>query len=106
MTYHDLLDLESVEEIVSITEAVPPEERKPFQLLGEREVCDADKTFLMRIMKLDPRDRPMAQALLNNEWFTETSERTVGWYSREAWEKMKESRPTNDVVGGSEGNAA
>lgn len=68
--------------------AVPPEKLKPFKFIGEREICDADKRFVLKMMKLDPRDRPTARELLGDEWFTESSERTVGWYSREQWERM------------------
>ncbi|OAX77598.1 STE/STE20 protein kinase [Emergomyces africanus] len=62
-----------------------------FIYLKEREISDADKAFVLRIMKLDPRDRPTAVELLNDEWFNEKSERTVGWYSKEQWVKLQET---------------
>lgn len=40
---------------------IPPEKLKPFRFLREREICNADKAFVLRIMKLDPRDRPTAK---------------------------------------------
>lgn len=49
---------------------------KPFHLVATKEVPPADKTFVLKIMKLDPRDRPTAQQLLDDEWFTEESEDT------------------------------
>ena len=41
----------------------------PFARISEREVSKEDKKFILRIMKLDPRDRPSAQQLLDDEWF-------------------------------------
>ena len=41
-------------------------------------------------MKLDPRDRPDVKELLQDEWFTERSERTVGWYSKEEWRQIQQ----------------
>ena len=70
--------------------AVAPEKMKPFQYLSEREICNADKAFVLKIMKLDPRDRPTVKELLQDEWFTERSERTVGWYSKEEWQQMQQ----------------
>lgn len=75
---------------MGIMSVVPPKKMKPFQYLDEREICHADKAFLLKIMKLDPRDRPTAKELLRDEWFTERSERTVGWYSKEEWRLMQQ----------------
>ncbi|KAJ4388581.1 hypothetical protein N0V93_006039 [Gnomoniopsis smithogilvyi] len=52
----------------------PPE--KPLQRVTTKELPPADKVFILRVMKLDPRDRPTAQALLEDDWFNETSEDT------------------------------
>lgn len=52
----------------------PPE--KPFHRVTKREVPPADNKFIRKIMKLDPRDRPTAEQLLADEWFTEESEDT------------------------------
>lgn len=49
---------------------------KPFHRISPMEVSPADKTFLLKVMKLDPRDRPTARQLLEDEWFTEESEDT------------------------------
>jgi serine/threonine protein kinase len=40
-----------------------------FSWTTSAEVSDADKAFILRIMKLDPRDRPSAKELLEDEWF-------------------------------------
>lgn len=63
-----------------------------FQYIKEREICEADKRFILRIMKLDPRDRPTAAELLEDEWFTERSSRTVGWYSKDEWAEMERQK--------------
>lgn len=43
--------------------------RKPFGMIQDPEFNDDDKTFISRIIKLDPRDRPKVEALLEDEWF-------------------------------------
>ena len=43
--------------------------RKPFYLIREKEISREDRTFLGRMMRLDPRDRPTARELLRDEWF-------------------------------------
>ncbi|KAG4435377.1 hypothetical protein IFR05_009120 [Cadophora sp. M221] len=70
--------------------AVPPEKLKPFRYLREREICDSDKDFVLRIMELDPRDRPTAEELLQDPWFTETAEKTAGWYSKDEWQVIQQ----------------
>lgn len=43
--------------------------QKPFHLSGDKELSEEDKIFICKIMKLDPRDRPTAKELLQDEWF-------------------------------------
>jgi len=81
----EILDEDAELAVIGIMSGVKDEEMKPFWRLNEREICDADKAFILKIMKLDPRDRPKAKELLQDEWFTERSERSVGWYSKEEW---------------------
>lgn len=45
--------------------------RKPFHLSTDKELSKGDKKFICKIMKLDPRDRPTAKELLQDEWFRE-----------------------------------
>lgn len=52
----------------------PPE--KPFHLVTTREIPAADKTFILKVMKLDHRERPTVEELLEDEWFTEESRDT------------------------------
>ncbi|KAK4041789.1 kinase-like protein [Parachaetomium inaequale] len=41
-----------------------------------KEIPPADKEFILKIMKLHPRDRPTAEELLADVWFTEESQDT------------------------------
>lgn len=43
--------------------------QKPFHLAADKELSEEDRTFVCKIMKLDPRDRPTAKELLQDEWF-------------------------------------
>lgn len=52
----------------------PPE--KPFHLVTTREIPAADKKFILKVMKLDPRERPTVEELSEDGWFTEESEDT------------------------------
>lgn len=45
------------------------ESRTPFQSITHNEICQKDKDFISWIMKLDPRDRPTAAAILSHEWW-------------------------------------
>ena len=48
---------------------VPPEKTKPFELITERKTSKEDKAFILKIMKLDPRDRLTAKEFLEDVWF-------------------------------------
>ena len=41
----------------------------PFSMSEDQELTKEDRDFIMRIMKLDPRDRPTAKELLQDAWF-------------------------------------
>ncbi|KAI1123823.1 serine/threonine protein kinase [Nemania abortiva] len=49
----------------------PPQ--RPLQQWRENSIPTADKEFIGRILKLDPRDRPTVEEILQDEWFTEES---------------------------------
>jgi serine/threonine protein kinase len=68
-SYQEIADEECLGIMTMIMEQCSPDTMSPFALTDPKEVSDADKTFLLRIMKLDPRDRPTAQELLQDEWF-------------------------------------
>jgi hypothetical protein len=62
-------------DIQYVFDNVPESERKPFSLVNASEVLREDRDFICKIMKLDPRDRPTAKALLQDRWFEEDSEK-------------------------------
>jgi serine/threonine protein kinase len=70
----DFKDEDTMTIINFINAQGPP--AKPFHRVGPREVPSADMEFLLKIMKLDPRDRPIAEELLADVWFTEESQDT------------------------------
>ena len=41
----------------------------PFWRYADKELVKEDRDFIMKMMKLDPRDRPTAKELLQDEWF-------------------------------------
>ncbi|KAK4233117.1 kinase-like domain-containing protein [Achaetomium macrosporum] len=73
-SYEDFNDEETMIFVNHLNSQGPPE--KPFHLVTKREIPPADNVFIRKIMKLDPRDRPTAEQLLQDEWFTEESEDT------------------------------
>ncbi|KAL2166366.1 hypothetical protein VTG60DRAFT_2899 [Thermothelomyces hinnuleus] len=66
---------------------------KPFARAGPREIPPADKEFILKIMKLDPRDRPTAEELLADAWFTEESPDTRAPLPGEVGEPGKSKHP-------------
>lgn len=41
---------------------------KPFAQAEDEELSEEDRTFICKIMKLDPRHRPTAKELLGDSW--------------------------------------
>ena len=72
LSYKEIADDETLAILTHIMHCVPREKMKPFERITEREVSKEDKAFVLKIMKLDPRDRPTAKELLQDEWFTST----------------------------------
>jgi serine/threonine protein kinase len=68
-SYQEIADDGRLGLLAMIMDQTPPEALSPFSWTSPAEVSDADKAFILRIMKLDPRDRPTAQELLEDEWF-------------------------------------
>lgn len=42
---------------------------KPFYITSDACLTEEDREFLLKVMKLDPRDRPTACQLLKDKWF-------------------------------------
>lgn len=43
-------------------------EYRPFEGTSLTEIARADRNFICKMMKLDPRDRPTAEELLDDGW--------------------------------------
>ncbi|KAF2453005.1 hypothetical protein BDY21DRAFT_388268 [Lineolata rhizophorae] len=71
-TATDIADEEALAILTHVMNGVPDDMLKPFRNITEREIAE-DKAFVLRmmklVMKLDPRDRPTAKELLQDEWF-------------------------------------
>jgi serine/threonine protein kinase len=72
VTYSDNPDTMTI--VNYFNDSGPPE--KPFHLVTTKEIPAADNKFLIKVMKLDPRERPTVGDLLADEWFSEESEDT------------------------------
>lgn len=67
LSYQDLADEETLQALAVIMDSV--ETMKPFVLVGKKEISKQDKAFVLKITKLDPRDRLTAKELLQGDWF-------------------------------------
>lgn len=45
------------------------QKRLPFSMSEDDELARPDRDFIVKMMKLDPRDRPTARELLQDAWF-------------------------------------
>ncbi|KAL3711217.1 hypothetical protein TMatcc_005015 [Talaromyces marneffei ATCC 18224] len=67
--YEEIAGPETVTAILYLMHEIPQSQTTPFSRTTEREVSLNDKEFISKIMKLDWRDRPTAQELLDDRWF-------------------------------------
>lgn len=68
-SYEQIASQEILAVLVWVMQNSPPETLKPFHLTTSREICEEDKAFVLKAMRLDPRDRPTAKMLLEDTWF-------------------------------------
>lgn len=68
ITYTEIADEDTLVYLTDIMKSVPNSARRPFQYVNDEEFEQEDKIFLSKIMKLDPRDRPSAMQLLEDDW--------------------------------------
>lgn len=69
--YHEIVDAETSQQIPVLEQCVADYNLwKPFMMLGDPEITQEDKIFISKLMKFDPRDRPNARELLEDEWLT------------------------------------
>lgn len=69
ITYKTLAPRETRDYLATIMNSVG--QRKPFHVIKDKEFELEDKAFVLKIMKLDPRDRPTAQQLLADPWLSQ-----------------------------------
>ncbi|GIJ87552.1 hypothetical protein Asppvi_006460 [Aspergillus pseudoviridinutans] len=67
-SYEQIADQQRLAVLVWVMQNSPPETLRPFHLTTTQEICKEDKEFVLRAMQLDPRDRPSARLLLEDEW--------------------------------------
>lgn len=72
LSFQDIADDERLEILTKSIHFINDNNlKKPFHLSVDPELSEKDRTFICKIMKLDPRDRPTARELLQDEWFRE-----------------------------------
>lgn len=67
--FAELTDQATMTALAIVINPIPAEKLKPFALASRREISPEDREFVLKIMKLDPRDRPTAKELLKDKWF-------------------------------------
>jgi serine/threonine protein kinase len=70
-TFAQIADEDTLKALTWVMSETPPDSIKPFHLVFPKEISDADKAFVLRVLKLDPRDRPTTTELLEDVWFKE-----------------------------------
>lgn len=70
LSFQDITDDERLEILAKTIHFINDNNlKKPFYLSADKELSKEDRTFIYKIMRLDPRDRPTAKELLQDEWF-------------------------------------
>lgn len=46
------------------------QKQRPFDIIQDDCLIEEDREFLLKVMKFDPRDRPTAEQLLQDKWFS------------------------------------
>ena len=67
-SYYTLATAETIKILIEVMSNVT--QRKPFHMWKDPEFEPDYKTFILKIMKLDPRDRPTAEELLKDTWIS------------------------------------
>ncbi|KAF7955674.1 hypothetical protein EAE96_004600 [Botrytis aclada] len=69
ISFGEIADEGTQNAIVLAMKAVPREKMKPLRMITQKEIPKVDNVFLQKILKLDPRDRPTAEQILEDEWW-------------------------------------
>lgn len=62
-------DSDSDKIIQALFNTVPKDDRGSFNRASLNEIRIQDRDLILKIMKMDPRDRPTAEELLQDPWF-------------------------------------
>jgi len=72
-SYVELIPRENVDRWIVLASAIQHikdnNKQRPFELIEDECLVPEDREFLLKVMKLDPRDRPTARKLLQDKWF-------------------------------------
>lgn len=74
--FREIADPETIQSILHVMQQVP--EYTPFSRTTDKEILQADRDFVCKIMKLDWRDRPTVHDLLEDEWWNVDEEPVRG----------------------------
>lgn len=70
LSYGEIADEERLGILTAVISLITEHKlQRPFHLSADKKLSKEDRTFICKIMKLDPRDRPTANELLQDEWF-------------------------------------
>jgi serine/threonine protein kinase len=69
LSYKEIADEDTLSILAYVMKGVPHGKMKLFEYVTDQEIIKEDKAFILKTMKLDPRDRPTAKELLQDEWF-------------------------------------
>lgn len=70
LSFQDIADEERLDVLTKTIQYIHENNlKKPLYLSADKELSNEDKIFICKIMKLDPRERPTAKQLLQDDWF-------------------------------------
>lgn len=67
----EIADESRIEAAIFIMDNTPKGTMKPFRKITNREISEADKDFVLKMMRIDWRTRATVTELLADEWFVE-----------------------------------
>ena len=71
LRFDGVFDQETVGGLVYIMQLYPSEKMNTPRQINPKRCHPNDRDFILRIMKLDPPERPTAEELLTDKWFEE-----------------------------------
>lgn len=68
-SYDEIADKERRAVLIWVMRHCPGDAMRPFHLTTSQEICDEEKEFVLKVMRLNQRDRPSAKELSEDSWF-------------------------------------